>query len=153
MRIDGWLGSRCEAPRPIQVAAPWMERIPRKIEVVLVEPARQITRAWPDLYEISTSPGPTQRDGRLPEEKIDVNRCIGLPRCAVAKLIDQPYDRSKALRKGNLVVEGSGRRPRSAERDSTNCHEKRPAASYDHRPILHHSWPGRERPTRLGSEA
>ena len=68
MRVHGRLAPFGEATGPALVAAAWIERVAREVEVVL-ESVPEVLRPRPDLHQVERVPRPAQRDGRLVVEK------------------------------------------------------------------------------------
>ena len=120
VRVHRRLVTLVDVPRPVQVVAARVERVAREVEVILVEPGPEVAGARPDLHEVGARPRPAQRDRRLVEEQIDVDRDVRLPGAAALGLIDEPHDRGVARRERRLVRRrrGGGRRrghPRGGE--------------------------------------
>ena len=115
--VDSGLVAFAEAPIPALVAAARVERVPREVEVVLVE-AGDVLVLRRHLDEIDRVPRPAQRDRRLVEEQIDVGRPVRLAVAALLELLDEADDRCVALREGGLVGEvgGCDRTARERER-------------------------------------
>ncbi len=120
VRVHRRLVTLVDVPRPVQVVAARVERVAREVEVILVEPGPEVAGARPDLHEVGARPRPAQRDRRLVEEQIDVDRDVRLPGAAALGLIDEPDDGGVARRERRLVRRrrGGGRRrghPRGGE--------------------------------------
>ena len=120
VRVHRRLVTLVDVPRPVQVVAARVERVAREVEVILVEPGPEVAGARPDLHEVGARPRPAQRDRRLVEEQIDVDRDVRLPGAASLGLIDEPHDGGVARRERRLVRRrrGGGRRrghPRGGE--------------------------------------
>jgi hypothetical protein len=101
VRIDGWRMAGNETPFPLEIRTPWVKRVPRKVEVVLVQALREILGRRPDLDQV-VAPGPTQGDRRLAEEPANVDRRVRPPRRALG-VLDEPYDGGIALCQRLLV--------------------------------------------------
>ena len=84
--------------------------------MVVVEPGESFGLGR-DLDEVGGVPRPAQRDGRLVEEVVHVDRLVRLPRPAFLGLLDEAHDRGISLRERDLVGEVSRRRGRHDERD------------------------------------
>jgi len=88
MGVDGGRLALAEAPRPELVVAARVEGVPGEVEVVLVETVGEVLGTRPDLDEVAASPGPAQRDRRLVEEQVDVQRLVRLTGPAFLELLD-----------------------------------------------------------------
>ena len=119
VRIDGRRRAFGDALRPLLVAAARVERVPGEVEVVLVEPG-EIVRGRADLDQIGGIPWSTQRDRRLVEEGVDVDRLVRLAVPAVLGLGDEPHHRGIALGERGLVREVGRRARRRDEREHGN---------------------------------
>jgi hypothetical protein len=95
IRIDGGRPARDEPPLPMEIRTARVERVPRKVEVVLVEALGEIVRRRADLDQV-VAPRPAQGDRRLAEERVDVDRGVRLARRAV-RVLDEPHDRGIAF--------------------------------------------------------
>ena len=140
VRVDGRRASASqEMALPVLVVAAGTERAARVVEVVL-ETVDQVLRARADLHQVGRVPGPAQRDGRLAEQQVDVERDVRLSGAALHRLLDEAHDRAVLLRERVLV---SGRSAGAGGRDqSGRDHEReqrymtrayRHAASFDAR--------------------
>ena len=78
VRVDGRLRALRDAVRPVLVVAAGVERVAGEVEVVLVARGGEIVGRRRDLDEVA-APGPPQRDGRLVEQDLDVDRIERLP--------------------------------------------------------------------------
>ena len=116
MRIDGRRRAFGDALRPLLVGASRVERVPGEVEVVLVEPW-EVVRARADLDQIGGIPWSTQRNRRLVEEGVDVDRLVRLAVPAVLGLGDEPHHRGVALGERGLVREVGRRARRHDERE------------------------------------
>jgi hypothetical protein len=103
--------------------------------VVLVE-AREILRDRRDLDEIGGIPRSTQRDRRLVEEEVDVDRLVRLAVAARLGLRDEAYDGGEALGQCRLISEIRGSRRRHDERDEREGGEQGSRSVTVHRTIL-----------------
>ena len=112
--VDDRLGVVGDPVRPALVCAAGVERVAGEVEVVLVETG-QIVRRRADLDQVECVPRPPQRDRRLVEERVDVDRLVRLARAALLELLDEPDDGCVPLRECDLVVE-RGRRGRRERR-------------------------------------
>ena len=112
---------------PALVVAPRAEGVTREVEVVVVEPDDAFGLGR-DLDEVGGIPRPAQRDGRLVEEVVHVDRLVRLPRPAFLGLLDEAHDRGISLRERDLVGEVSRRRRRHDERDHGEAGEGRRVA-------------------------
>ena len=119
VRIDGRRRALGHALRPPLVVAARVERVPGEVEVVLVEPG-EIIRGRTDLDQIGGIPRSTQRDRRLIEERVDVDRLVRLAVPAVLSLLDEPHHRGVALGERGLVREVGRRGRRRDEREHGN---------------------------------
>ena len=72
-------------------------------------------------------PRPAQRDRRLAEEGVDVDRLVGLPGPALLGLLDEAHDRREALRERGLVRCGRARTTHDDEREPGEDAEEREA--------------------------
>ena len=107
MRVDRGLAAFRQPARPAFVPAARVERVAGEVEVVFVAPDDDADgRA--DLDQVGRVPRAAQRDRRLVEEHVDVQRLVRLSRAALLGLLDQPHDRRVPLGEGDLVGE---RRP------------------------------------------
>jgi hypothetical protein len=92
----------CQPPFPIEIRATGIERTTGKVEVVVVQARRQILRRRPDLDEVVAAPRSSQRDRRLAEQQVDVDRQVRLARGA-RRVLDEPQDGGVALGKCRLL--------------------------------------------------
>ena len=114
VRVDGRRpAARGEMALPVLVVAARAERAAREVEVVL-EAVDQVLRARADLHQVGRVPGPAQRDGRLAEQQVDVERDVRLSGAALHGLLDEAHDRAVLLRERVLVA---GRRARRRDED------------------------------------
>ena len=104
-----------DAAGPSLVAAARGERVPGEVEVVVVEPAGEIAGGRPDLDQIRPVPGATERNGRLAEERVDVERLVGLAGAALLLLLDEPDLRRVALGERLLVARAARAVAQAAE--------------------------------------
>ena len=132
VRVDGRGLALAQAARPELVGAARVERVSGEVEVVLVEPAGEVLGGRPDLDEVAAAPGPAQRDCRLVEEEIDVQRLVRLSGPAFLELLDEADDRRVALGEGDLVLE-VGRSGRGANKRRRRVLEEGPRRGW---PIL-----------------
>jgi hypothetical protein len=116
VRVDGGRFALAQAPCPALVVAARVEGVSGEIEVVLVEAAREVVGRRPDLDEVAASPRPAQRDGRLVEEQVDVQRLVRLAGPALLGLLDEADDRRVVLGELDLVLEVGARRRSGGER-------------------------------------
>ena len=116
MRVDRRFRPLRDPPFPALVVAPGIERIAGEVEVVLVAGRREIARRRRDLHEVA-APRSAERDGRLVEERVDVDRDVRLPGTALVGLRNEPHVRCVALRERLLVLSGSRRGRRRDERE------------------------------------
>ena len=70
--------------------------------MVLVEAGPEIGVGRRDLHEVAAAPRPAQRDRRLREQGVDVERLVRLAGAALLRLLDQPDDRREA--RGELLL-------------------------------------------------
>jgi hypothetical protein len=91
----------------VEVVAPRIERVPREVEVVVVEALREILGGRADLDEVG-APGPAQRNRWLLEEHVDVDRLIR-PAGRAVRARDEPYDRRIAFGECALLRAAGGR--------------------------------------------
>ncbi len=117
MRVHARRLPRGQPALPVQVVAAGGQRVPREVEVVLVEALREILRGRADLDEVAAAPGAAQRHRRLAEEHVHVDRQIRLGRAAVAGLCNEAHHRRVALCERRLLpdVGGRGRRDDQGE--------------------------------------
>ena len=96
--------------------------------MVLVPRGGEIARRGRDLHEVVAAPGAAERDGRLVEQGVDVDRHVRLAGAALLGLRDEPHDGREALRERLLVRKGGARelrqdeRGRSRQRESESPH-------------------------------
>ncbi len=145
VRVHRRLVPSCDAPRPTFVVAARVERVPGEVEVVFVEPAREILRRRRDLDQVVRIPRPSKRDRWLSEERVDVHRLVGLARAALLLLLDEPDDRRVALGERLLVGDTRrscrsdgerGERREQDEREATRGAQRpRPPAGLGHEQI------------------
>jgi hypothetical protein len=118
---------------PVEVHAGGVERVAREVEVVAVEPAAELRRLRRDPDEI-VPPGPTQRDGRLAEEMVHVDRDVVKPAAALAPL-NEPDDRCVSVRQLVLLLDGclgsadgrcDGRRDQRRRGGQGEAHQREP---------------------------
>ena len=110
VRVDGRRAPLTQSAIPPLVVAARLERVAGEVEVVL-EQAGEIVRARADLDEVDGVPRSAQRDRRLVEQQVDVDRLEGLAVAALLHLLDEPDDRRVLLGERGLVGEiGAGRR-------------------------------------------
>ncbi len=76
---------------PVQVVAAGLERVAGEVEVVAPEPAAEIRGARCNLDEV-VPPGSAQRNRRLAEDGVDVDRHIVQPRATVFAADDEAHD-------------------------------------------------------------
>ena len=124
VRVDGRLFAFEESVRPPLVVARGIERVAREVEVVFVE-AGEVGRDRADLDEIGGVPRPPERNRRLVEERVDVDRLVRLAVPARLSLGYESYDRGVALGELGLVVERGARNLRTDDRDSSEQQEQR----------------------------
>jgi hypothetical protein len=74
---------------------------------VVLEQVDQIVGARADLDQVDGVPRPAERDRRLVEEQLDVERPVRLAVTALLELLDEPYDRGVTLGERGLVGKGS----------------------------------------------
>ena len=115
-----------DQPPPLLVPAARVERAAREVEVVLVPRGREIVRRGPDLHEVVAGPGPAERDRRLAEERVDVDRHVRLAGAALLGLRHEPDDRCEALRERLLVRQGGARELGHDERGRGRQRESEP---------------------------
>jgi hypothetical protein len=156
VRVDGRRLALAQAPRPELVGAARVERVPGEVEVVLVEPAGEVVRGRPDLDEVAAAPGPAQRDRRLVEEEIDVQRLVRLARPAFLGLLDESDDRRVALGERDLVLEIGCGRGSDCKRRRRESWKKGPSADAPFSPArgmtpVPRASPGRPRPCNSGA--
>ena len=84
--------------------------------MVVVEPAREIVRGRPDLDQVGPVPRPAECNGRLAEERVDVERLVRLARAALLLLLDEPDLRRVPLGERLLVAHVSSSRGADAQR-------------------------------------
>ena len=77
VRVDGRGLTPDELALPAEVVAARLERAPGEVEVVLEEALREVIRGRTDLDQVALVPRAAQRDGRLAEEQVDVDRKVG----------------------------------------------------------------------------
>ena len=102
-----------DAASPLLVPATGVEGVTGEVEVVLVESLREVGSGRGDLDEIGATPWPAQRNGRIPEQRVDVHRLVRLPRAALVVLGDEPDHGRVALRERGLIGQ-AGRSARPA---------------------------------------
>ena len=122
--VDDRLGVVGDPVRPALVCAAGVERVAGEVEVVLVE-AGQIVRRRADLDQVECVPRPPQRDRRLVEERVDVDRLVRLARAALLELLDEPDDGCVPLRECDLVVERGRRGRREGDEGRRDGHDER----------------------------
>ena len=127
VRIDGRRRALGHPHRPSLVVAARVERNPGEVEVVLVEPG-EVVRGRTDLDRSIGIPRSAQRDRRLVEERVDVDRLVRLAVPAVLSLLDEPHHRGVALGEGGLVGKVGRRARRHDEREHGNEGEERETA-------------------------
>ena len=123
VRVGGRRRSLRDQPSPLLVAAPGSSALPGEVEVVLVPRGGEVGRRGPDLHEVVAAPGAAQRDGRLVEEGVDVDRHVRLARAALLGLRHEPHDRGEALGERLLVGQRGARELRHDERGSGHQRE------------------------------
>jgi hypothetical protein len=106
VRVDGRGPTGDEPSFPSEVVTARVERVPRKVEVVLEKAFREILGRRADLDQV-VAPRPAQGDCRLAEEQADVDRGVRLPGRAVG-VFDEPYDRGVALCQRLLIGQARG---------------------------------------------
>ncbi len=116
------------------VVAARVERIARKVEVVLVATDEILGRGR-DLHEVGPIPGAAKRHGGLAEEEIDVCRDERLAVAALLALLDDPNDRRVTLGE-RLLVDIVGARRRDRDRCEPKRDDECDPASARHRRIL-----------------
>ena len=116
VRVDRGVGVLREPAGPLLVRAARVERVPREIEVVLVQPG-EVCRRRADLHEVEGVPGAPEGDRRIAEERIDVHRLVGLSRPALLLLLDEADDRRELLRERRSSARSADCRRREGERD------------------------------------
>ena len=121
VRIDGRRVSYRQPPLPVEVVAARVERIPREVEVVLVEAPREILGGGADLDDAGVLPRPAQRHRRLVEEQVDGDRYVRVAGLAV-RVGDEPHDRRIPLGQGRL-------RPHSATAVAGSASARSPMSS------------------------
>ena len=124
--VDGRVVACGEPARPALVVASGIQGVPREIEVVLVETG-EVVRRRADLHEVGGTPRPSERDGRLAEQELDVHRLVGLARAALLGLLDESHDGCIPLRKLGLVRKACTGRRHECEHDRREQDEKRRA--------------------------
>jgi hypothetical protein len=104
MRVGGEPPFGAEVPLPVQVVAAGLERVAREVEVVAPEPAAESLGGRPDLDEV-VPPGPAERNRRLAEEEVDVDRDVVHRRTAALAAGDEAHDGCVPLRERPLLRE------------------------------------------------
>ena len=112
--VDGGIAALGEPTRPAFVVAPRLEREPGKSRWYSKRSTRS-PAAGPILTR-STIPWPAQRNGRLVEEQIDVNRPVLLAVPALLRLRNDTDNRRVALGERRLVGQVGARDWGKAER-------------------------------------
>ncbi len=132
--------------RPLLVGAARIQRIAREVEVVLVALGREIVGCGRDLHEIA-APRAAQRDGRLVEQGVDVDRLVRLAGAARLLLRDEPHGRREALGERLLVAQRGGGQRGQGECDPGHERQRDPERA---RPSAHSSGleANRSRPSR-----
>ncbi len=110
-----------QATSPELVVAAGIERVARKVEVVVVA-VLEICGLRPDLDEVGAIPGAAKRHGRLVEQHVDVGRDVRLARTTLLRLVDEADDRCVTcreilLRPGKRCA-GEGQRAGEADRSN-----------------------------------
>ena len=67
-----------DAPRPVHVPAAGVQGVSGEVQVVLVEPVREVGGRRPGLDQIASAPRPAQRDGGRVHQQVDVGGDVGL---------------------------------------------------------------------------
>ncbi len=132
VRVHRRRASLAQPSVPALVVATRIERIPGEVEVVLEE-VGQVVRRWADLDEVDRVPRPAQRDRRVSEEQVEVDRPVGLAVAALLLLLDDPDDGGVLRGQVGLVGEvggGSGADDERREHREHGCERDTPAHAY-----------------------
>ena len=90
---------------PHFVVAPGSKRVAGEIEVVVEEPAPEPRGGRADGDHVVAAPGRSQSDRVDAEDRVHVDRTVGLAGPALVLLLDELHDRGKTLRQVLLRLE------------------------------------------------
>ncbi len=101
---------------------------------MVLEAADEILRDRADLHEVGGVPRPSERDGVLAEQPVDVGRDERLAVSAFLVLLDDPHDRREALGERLLVrVVGGAAAPGHGDETAEQDDARRRGSRHDSR--------------------